>query len=538
MNGPVLVHDTNVDEDRLGHHGHLDKQFRVKARTLSVLSLLTVVLVTCGGFFKSQQSIVTTNATILSGIRFQVGGDVVGGRGGADSSQSLNSHFNISLRGLGRNRSTLNGFNVPLLVSSTSDPSDTTDTTRTNRTSKSSLSPIPRSNNHSLLFWRHDNGINIDDEIDAFNDTIGGMMTTHTYNIQNTTYTVRRPNITHVLRNVNAKRQADELGPVMDFAIMGFGKCGTTTMSSNLAASVAPMLSGDTCTPIKQHIWYTNMKWPHDQKKDPNNTKPLKGVKCPRGLEGYGDVKRYSDSLPKTKFIIGIRHPVLWFQSFFNMQTANWGKKRDPYRFHYPRCTHGNCRNRCKRNDLFCTARSNFLIPISRLGKTPMNMNMSTTTTTTEELQFLPEWLVKKYRKRKPARIANHVFLFETNQMSTKLFGDTMVDEFWSDVANFLDYPWEISHNIYSKARKELNPKHLLNICEPKYDKLRSVMMPAAYDMSRWICDYFIQAPDVTVSNQTQFCSIVQDYRNDPCDRLIRIEANGTYVLNPNLTNL
>ena len=31
-------------------------------------------------------------------------------------------------------------------------------------------------------------------------------------------------------------------------------------------------------------------------------------------------LKRYSQSLPKTKFIIGIRHPITWFQSFWKMQ--------------------------------------------------------------------------------------------------------------------------------------------------------------------------------------------------------------------------
>ena len=119
-----------------------------------------------------------------------------------------------------------------------------------------------------------------------------------------------------------------------------------------------------------------------------------------------------------------------------------------------------------------------------------------------------------------------------------------MVDNFWNDLGDMFNLDRNtVTHDIHVEAHKELNVKHTINICEPKYDQLRSALMVGAYEMSRWICGYFItnkEKKDVIVSNEEQFCTLVRDYQNDPCRRLIRLEGNNngtttTYVLDPNL---
>lgn len=115
--------------------------------------------------------------------------------------------------------------------------------------------------------------------------------------------------------NGKLKPNVDANGTVLDFLIAGFPKCGTTTLEANLGY-YAPMPIADICTPVHQTVYYSYKNWPAQY--DKNNTKIYRGSKCPKLLES-GDVRAVSTSLPKTKLILGIRHPVLWFQVRYNI---------------------------------------------------------------------------------------------------------------------------------------------------------------------------------------------------------------------------
>jgi hypothetical protein len=44
-----------------------------------------------------------------------------------------------------------------------------------------------------------------------------------------------------------------------------------------------------------------------------------RGIKCPGDLENTPlAMRNYEKFFPKTNYIVGIRHPVLWFESFYN----------------------------------------------------------------------------------------------------------------------------------------------------------------------------------------------------------------------------
>ena len=110
----------------------------------------------------------------------------------------------------------------------------------------------------------------------------------------------------------------DRSGPILDFAIAGFPKCGTTGMMRTLAAVTTMPANTDVCTPVVPTVYYSYINWAIDFGAGANNyteDKPLKGSKCPAWLEGY--LEEWA-MLPKTNLIVGIRHPVLFFQSFAN----------------------------------------------------------------------------------------------------------------------------------------------------------------------------------------------------------------------------
>ena len=153
---------------------------------------------------------------------------------------------------------------------------------------------------------------------------------------------------------------ADENGTILDFAIIGFPKCGTTTIEANLG-HVAPLPIGDICTPVHQTVYYAYQNWP---KRFGSDKTTLRGTKCPAFIDGDW-LKEWSMHLPKTKLILGIRHPVLWFQSFWNMLAANGITKfahDNPYYITKP-CDNINgafCRNDCPSNQILCVQRASF----------------------------------------------------------------------------------------------------------------------------------------------------------------------------------
>jgi len=121
--------------------------------------------------------------------------------------------------------------------------------------------------------------------------------------------------------------EEDQDGPWLDFMIAGHPKCGTTTLVANLA-NLAPMKVKDFCTgDMTTLLSYLYRLWPkkfpeimdgpNKYIKDKNHQ--LKGAKCPRFIGEPDLILKYGPRYPKTKFIIGIRHPVLWFTSFIKM---------------------------------------------------------------------------------------------------------------------------------------------------------------------------------------------------------------------------
>lgn len=110
------------------------------------------------------------------------------------------------------------------------------------------------------------------------------------------------------------KRDSDF--PILDFVITGFPKCGTTALMRNLAAATTMPPETDVCTPPENTVYYAYHSWARQY--GPSNRKPLKGNKCPSYLD-TGSIPGYAAKLPRTRLIVGIRHPVTWFQSFHIM---------------------------------------------------------------------------------------------------------------------------------------------------------------------------------------------------------------------------
>jgi len=317
-------------------------------------------------------------------------------------------------------------------------------------------------------------------------------------------------------------QNADKNGPILDFIISGFPKCGTTTVSANLA-HLAPMDEGDICTNPAQTVFYAYKSWPPQHGKQ----KLLRGSKCPRNLETEAIVK-YSNHLPRTKIIMGIRHPILWFQSFWNMQVGRPTLKKinhDPYRLTEP-CKPGEaCSKGCRSGQLFCLRRGRFHLTLAALGKTALSK---------EERKFLSPNDKDGGENLKVKNIRNPIFVYEQNELSK--------DYVWDEMAKYLNVA-AIPHEEYRGSHGiGKGNRSATNFCEERLDDFRAMMMPYAYELSVWMQDYFIpvaknESSGVTIPNPNAMIALVEEYKKDPCGRLYRLQ-NGTYVLNTNRTTI
>jgi len=182
------------------------------------------------------------------------------------------------------------------------------------------------------------------------------------------------PNSSQLLPN------ADKDGPILDFAVIGYPKCGTTTLMANLG-KLAPMPIADVCTPVHQTVYYSYKNWPGRF----GENKLLRGTKCPAYISTGTEINGFSKYLPRTKLIVGIRHPFKWFKSFWNMQAHRENAVASPYNRTTPCVKKARCRDSCPNGQLFCLHRARFHLGLAKLGKTNL---------TKEERMFWPQTMV------------------------------------------------------------------------------------------------------------------------------------------------
>lgn len=184
-----------------------------------------------------------------------------------------------------------------------------------------------------------------------------------------------------------------------------------------------------------------------------------------------------------------------------------------------------DCYNFCPRKQLFCVQRSAFHVALARLGKTALTdaeRQLLAVDNPVYGGHLLPNW-----------NISNTLFVYE----QTTLRGSGV----WQGLASFLGMP-ELRHDRSlgehgNRKQKKFAP-NLINICAAEWDGLRSELMQVAYDLSRWMLEYFIPAAgerqDIVIHNVTEFAKLVGGYQLDPCGRLEQIvnsQGDARYAL-------
>jgi len=312
---------------------------------------------------------------------------------------------------------------------------------------------------------------------------------------------------------------ADEKGPIIDFAVVGFSRCVKPLVSK--LAGIAAMPVDDACTPTHQTVFYAYKNWPEKYGAE----KLLKGTVCGSYI-GQESVQEWSKYLPRTKLIIGIAHPMTWFKEFWDhLSRTGYIKKmtknNDPYEL-TKLCVGNKCRKACPNNQVFCLHGARFHLGLAKLGKTPLS---------DEERKLLAPDDQDGGTNLVSDGVKNPIFLYDEGELTH--------DYAWEGLADFLGVE-SIHHSLDPPNTRESAQNIVsLDFCDEKYDELRSMIMPYSYDLGAWLQTYFLPAatdnnrPDVRVANPERFSKAVESYKSDPCGTLVRA-ANGTFVIQPN----
>ncbi|KAG7349180.1 hypothetical protein IV203_011777 [Nitzschia inconspicua] len=314
---------------------------------------------------------------------------------------------------------------------------------------------------------------------------------------------------------------------LLDFGIIGFPKCGTTTMMQWLGMHNEIVAIQHEIMALQKHHPARIVNF---VMKELPPGRFLRGYKSPNDVEDQRALNKLAQHYPHTKLIVGLRHPVLWYESFYNHRIQNG--------FNMPPMTEMNA-NCIGGYYGVCIGRAGYHGTLVRMGKTPLGYDNSTDANKKAEERMAERNLFSPKERRSlrndlPVRTIspNPVFLYDTSQL--KMPSTSGVDvvqqqdnynQFVQTLKTYLGVSQDFPPMIQSKpGKKDLNATEQarrdarkVDICDEVYQEHRKWLLESGKRTKEWILDYFVKSPDVTVGNLHHFREILDMYSVDPC---------------------
>jgi len=320
-------------------------------------------------------------------------------------------------------------------------------------------------------------------------------------------YAVLSPTVNHThnaTKDVTKTKEDDFL----DFFIMGFPKCGTTSMmhffqkvheTSIIWKETFPQGKDGKIVYIKEYSLLqkgeakTLVKQIKVASKTNNETKKF-GIKWPTALE-YPSVIRDLIGIDKrhknTKIIIGMRHPVKWFESFYNYRLLT--SKMPP--------ANKLIGGREVAKDGVFTGLAQYEKYFMQFGKVDL---------TPHELSMLSN--------HKPATTLlstpNKIFLYTVEQFKDK--NVTRADSFLKDLASFMEIEETFTSDMMPKSNSVNNKR--FKICDDEHKEVRKVLVENGKVTANWFQAKFSEEiDDVVIGGREHFFQLLETWKEDPC---------------------
>jgi len=306
-------------------------------------------------------------------------------------------------------------------------------------------------------------------------------------------------------------------GFLLDVAIIGFPKCGTTALQDWLSQHPQIELLPGEAFPLMYRKPYLLIWRLYTQLPD-GPGKLIRGYKNPLDIRTPTSMHYLSTLFPRTLLVVGLRHPVYWFESLYNFKIQNLPPQVDPAVFGDPNLLIDECEDW---SDPHCvgTAKGWFHVYLAALGKVP----------------FPDEWRSEYPRYLQnissATRIPNPIFLYETNQLNFDSNSTTNTAQysrqFRKDLGKLLgvesplDMPMSRAKpdmNHFNQRQQRRKDRNKIHICDDRYAPLRQALMVIARRTSEWIRNDFLMSPDVFVSSPEYFKALMLKWMLDPCE--------------------
>ena len=309
---------------------------------------------------------------------------------------------------------------------------------------------------------------------------------------------------------------------LLDIAILGHAKCATTFLVEWLQQhNETALFDREVCDLYDQkpaklvRRIYQELAQPSATTTTTTPSLLLRGFKCP-GHFSRTSLRQLVALFPNTKIMIGLRHPVRYFESYYNFRA------RHPQRSSSSNTTTndtvvpmlppaetlvGPCTSTSQG---VCTDRAKFHVNLAKLGKTSWRDSAEQ-----ELLHLTPA-------QQHLVVVPNPLFLYDVEQLY-----DTNVTrraQFGRDVQHFLGLTTPLPPLVPPVPSTRGPKPKALDVCQPQYQQtLRAPLVETGHRASRWILDYLLsddhgQSKNVTVSCPDYFRTILEAWRKDPCD--------------------
>jgi hypothetical protein len=292
---------------------------------------------------------------------------------------------------------------------------------------------------------------------------------------------------------------------ILDFAIIGFPKCGTSTMMEYLDQSpYTKVAQKERCD-----LGYGRQaKLVRDLYAELPEGEYQRGIKCPRDLENEFAMHAYTKYFPTVNFLVGLRHPVLWFESFYNFRVYN-NNPMPPADQLVGSCT--------KYSRHVCTHRARFHQFLANLGKTSLSP---------DELKYFKQ----EGKELRLTPVKGKIFLYHVEQLRDD---EPQMQQLAMrrDLSSFLGIPevlppikiWRKPGKNLTQEQRESADQRRLDICHRNHTPIREYLMEQSTMTAEWILKYFLKSSDVYVTSPDRFRALIQAWKVDPCKSRVKV---------------
>jgi len=284
-----------------------------------------------------------------------------------------------------------------------------------------------------------------------------------------------------------------------DFVIAGFPKCGTTTLlkafESHAEVSMSPREQCAIASPamadfkVHQMLDQTFTELQGDNKRS---------FKCPTTMYNYKSFSRLDGHSPNSKLVVGMRHPVMMLQSFYNYRVNEIVERQLDEQIPTleevlagPMPWKG-----------VSLASTQFDIFLQQLGKTAMSMDqLMTLMDHPYDVAVMPTTF--------------RVFLYTTDQLEDE--NETRSAAFRGSMQSFLGLEAPIAPFGRENRVGSTSHSQTVSICDEKWTSVRKVLVERGSHSAKWIREHFLQSADVSVANKDHFLESIETWGTDPC---------------------